>query len=396
MSDQFQETTYKGWGTRLKESLGGIVIGLILLIAMPILLFWNEGRAVQTAKSLKEGASAVREVSSDRVASENAGQLLHIAGDLKVETPLVDPVTGISVVAVSLQREAEMYQWVETCSSRSEKKLGGGEETVTTCNYAREWKSGRIESADFRKPEGHSNPAPTVQSGTVTQTSAPLGAFTMDERILGRLSGGDPVAITDAMMTEVRSKVPGGANAELQGNTIYLRNSTAPQVGDMRLVMTSAAAGQMSVIGQQIDVQGTTQLAPYQTEAGDQLLLVSRGIVAAKAMFKEAEQANTIITWLLRVVGLVFLFAAFAAIMSVLGVLADVVPIAGTLVRYGTSTIALILALLVGGTVIGVAWIWYRPLVGLGVMAAAAAISFVLWRRGAQSASAAENSSAVS
>ena len=106
----------------------------------------------------------------------------------------------------------------------------------------------------------------------------------------------------------------------------------------------------------------------------------------AAAMFKEAEQANVIVTWIIRVIGLLFLFVGFAMMLRPLAVLADVVPFFGTIVRYGTGTVAAILALLIGGVTIGIAWIWYRPLLGLGIMAVAAAIAFVLWRHGAKQA----------
>ena len=36
-----------------------MLVGLVLIVAMVVLLFWNEGRAVTTARSLAEGAGAV-------------------------------------------------------------------------------------------------------------------------------------------------------------------------------------------------------------------------------------------------------------------------------------------------------------------------------------------------
>ena len=50
------------------------------------------------------------------------------------------------------------------------------------------------------------------------------------------------------------------------------------------------------MIGQQ---QGS-QFQPYQTIAGDQLLMVDVGNVPAAQMFKEAADANRLITWVIR------------------------------------------------------------------------------------------------
>ena len=55
MSNTFTETTSTSWFTRIRNSVGGVVIGLILIVGMVVLLFWNEGRAVQTYRSLAEG-----------------------------------------------------------------------------------------------------------------------------------------------------------------------------------------------------------------------------------------------------------------------------------------------------------------------------------------------------
>ena len=47
------------WIQRLGSSFRGVLTGFALFIAGIVLLFWNEGRAVDTAKRLKEGAAAV-------------------------------------------------------------------------------------------------------------------------------------------------------------------------------------------------------------------------------------------------------------------------------------------------------------------------------------------------
>ena len=44
MPEQYTEVTRKGYGTRIGESITGILFGLILFIASFVLIFWNEGR----------------------------------------------------------------------------------------------------------------------------------------------------------------------------------------------------------------------------------------------------------------------------------------------------------------------------------------------------------------
>jgi hypothetical protein len=68
--------------------------------------------------------------------------------------------------------------------------------------------------------------------------------------------------------------------------------------------------------------------------------------------------------------------------MGPVGVLADVIPFLGSLVRLGTGAIAFVLAVLVGGLTIALAWFWYRPLLAVGIAAAAFAIAILVGRLG--------------
>jgi hypothetical protein len=53
-----------GYGSRLISAIKGVLVGVLFFFASFFLLWWNEGRAVQTAKSLREGASTVVSVTS--------------------------------------------------------------------------------------------------------------------------------------------------------------------------------------------------------------------------------------------------------------------------------------------------------------------------------------------
>ena len=52
---------------------------------------------------------------------------------------LVDPSFGVAQQAIHLERRVSMYQWRESRESKTEKKLGGGTETITTYSYSKGW-----------------------------------------------------------------------------------------------------------------------------------------------------------------------------------------------------------------------------------------------------------------
>ena len=65
MVDSFTETTTQGWGSRIGDSIKGILFGIILFIVGFPLLGWNEHRAVIDFKAFKEGRGAVVQADGD-------------------------------------------------------------------------------------------------------------------------------------------------------------------------------------------------------------------------------------------------------------------------------------------------------------------------------------------
>ena len=375
MSNSYTEVTSVSWFGRIKRSVGAVVIGIVLIIAMVVLLFWNEGRAVTTAQSLAEGAKAVVSVQANAVDPANDGKLIHVSGPVTTDANPSDPDFGVSARGLRLVRIVEMYQWKEQSSSETTKKLGGGEETVTTYTYEKSWEDRHVNSSNFKKPDGHSNPSMSVHGRSFQVPSAQLEAFKLDEPVLDKFSGAQDFALKTDQQSAIDAAYAGSAKVSVANGGIYLGSDpNAPAIGDYRITYEVVPVGDASIIGR----QSGTGFVPYQTIAGDQLLMVDSGNVPADKMFADAVSMNTMVTWLLRVVGLVVLFIGFAMLLSWLGVLADVIPFVGSIVSFGTGLIAFVLAILVGGAVIAIAWFWYRPLLSVAIFGGAALIAFGL------------------
>jgi len=127
--DSFTEVTTQSWGSRLGQSFKGVVVGALLLIAAFPLQFWNEGRAIDRAKALEEGAGAVVGVASATVVPGNEGELVHMIGQVTTNEVLADTDFPVSAKAIKLSRVVEMFQWKEESHSETREKLGGGTET---------------------------------------------------------------------------------------------------------------------------------------------------------------------------------------------------------------------------------------------------------------------------
>ena len=361
--DSFSETTTQSWFSRLAGALGGILIGLILLPLAGWGLFWNEGRAVQTARSLAEGAGIVRSVAAEQPDPANEGRLVHVSGAVRSEKPPGDAELNIAAPPGTLRllRQVEMYQWQEQTSSETRTKLGGGTETVTTYSYRRVWHEGLIDSSRFRQPDGHQNPQPRYASRAFNAPGVMLGGFRLSDAQVSGLSGGEVFA-------------PPGAGTD--GVLFLGANAEAPRVGDLRVTWRIIRPEALSVIGAQIG----DGFGRFQTSAGDRLFRMDQGRVPAAAMIQAAQDENRILTWILRLVGAVVIFIGWLLILNPLKVLADVIPPLGWVVGVGTGLIAGVLTLSLAPTIIAIAWLVYRPLVGIAILATGFALAFGLTR----------------
>ncbi|MDB5377342.1 MAG: hypothetical protein JWR00_1788 [Rubritepida sp.] len=361
-TDTFTSTSSQSWFSSIGSALVGLLIGLVMIPGSGALLFWNEGRAVQTARSLTEGAGAVWDVSADRPDAANEGKLVHVSGPVRVgQVPLdteldAKPPNG----TLRLLRNVEMFQWLEENRSETRTRLGGGTETVTTSTYRRGWHDGRVDSSRFHQPDGHQNPQLRYASRSFLAQGATLGGFRLSDQQLGGLP-------TDQTLT-----LPGSGD----GTRYIGPDPNNPRLGDLRITWRYAQPDSVSVVGAQVG----DGFGPYATNAGDRLLLIRAGTVPAPAMFQQAQDDNALLTWILRLVGVVLMFIGWVLLFNPLKVLADVIPPLGAVVGFGTGALAAVLTVLVAPVIIAIAWLFYRPLVGIAILAAGLGLAYGITR----------------
>ena len=373
MADSYTEVTSQNWFSRIGESIKGILFGIIVIPLMIVLLWWNEGRAVTTAKSLKEGAAAVVDVAADQVDPANDKKLVHLTAEATTAEGVLDDAFGIEVPALRLDRSVEIYQWEQDEKTEKREKVGGTEETITTYSYAKKWVDQPIDSSGFKKPQGHENTGELVaENKSFPAEDAKLGAFKLPVSMVADLPSAIPHAVKEADLPAEVKKV-----AHVSAGKLYYGTDPAkPQIGDQRVTYEIVKPGTFSILAAQL---GDT-FSAYQTKAGDALSRIEAGTSSAAVMFKNAESENAFITWLVRFLGFLFMSFGFMAIMRPLEVLGSVVPFIGSIIGVGTGLIAFVLAGTISFIVIAIAWIFVRPLLGL-VLLALAVGGFIYMRK---------------
>lgn len=363
MSDSYTQVTHSSWFSRIGQSLAGTLMGLLLFLAAFAVLFINEGRAVKTHKSLQEGLSVVISVDNARPDSANEGKLIHVTGKADTQDRLKDPVLNVEVTAIKLERTVEMLQWYEHQKSVTTKKLGGGTETETTFRYTKEWSESLINSSNFQQTDYQNLDTMAIVSEKWQADNVAVGGFRLTDSQVNRINRFEKVTLTDE--NKLKKKITG--ESRLEGGYLYLGSGSHDEIGDFRIKMQVVYPADISIVAG----QSGNGFMPYKTEVGKTISLLSEGIKPVDEMFSAAEAANTTLTWGLRVAGLMMMFFGLKLMVRVLSVLADVVPLFGTIVGGGTSIISFLIAVMFSLVTIAVAWVFYRPLIGVALLAAA-------------------------
>jgi hypothetical protein len=363
MSDQFTTTTSRNYFQRLGDSIIGILIGFVLLIIACILLFWNEGRAVDASRGLSAAAKAAVSVVGGQVLPANEGKLVHVTGQATAPSPIADEALAVFVPnALALVRKVEMFQWSETNETSTKDKVGGTQETTTTTTYTQKWHEGPLASADFKRAQGHTNPDMPIVSRRDVAADAKLGGFALSEQVIDLLPSDSPF---------VPETVPSGWSKTATGLFKGAGTPDAPKVGDLKVTYSIARVGTMSVMG----AQTGNQFTPWASGNGDFSVLLAAPLIQAKeAMVSDAKAAEGFLTWVLRVIGTIMSIAGFGLIMGPLKAIGNVIPFVASILGGATGLVAFGLGSILALVVIAVAWFVVRPILSLVLIAISVAL----------------------
>ena len=383
-----------------------------------MLLWWNEGNFVKTQTALNEAEAVVTELGDiSSVNQASHGQLVHATGTAATEDVLEDPFFGLSVNAIRLERAIEFYQWVEDSKSETREKLGGGQETITTYTYRKDWVTSPVDSSKFVAPNAsveHKNTAlANIEKFTVQATNVSFGAYRLPKFLVDSMGGSEslsvglseeviaklnqqfapsvsppatPPASTQGMLQfeeeEKESTVamsPSSQWVHVSGGTVYLgHNPGQPSIGDVRATFKrTPPEGTVSLIAK---LNGDT-FESFVASNGKSIGMLSMGTHSAENMFASAHASNSMMTWILRIVGILLVCFSLNMLFAPLQVFASVVPFLGKLVGVGMGLFSLLFGVAWSLMIIALAWLFYRPLMGIIILAAAVGLIALLYSK---------------
>ena len=345
---------------------GGIVGGLVILIIGIGILWYNEGRAVKTARAISEAKKTYTQVKSDKVDPKYDGKLIATNGkvDLSASDELVDETFGIKAKSIKLKRTVEMYQWEESCETDDKDK--------EKCTYEKKWSDDLIDSSDF-KEEGHKNPDSMPYSEeTYLASNVKLGAFTLTKELEERLPA-DKEVNTQQLTEQFNNKVEG---MKISGK--YINNipeEGTPEIGSIRVSFAYNGTDSASVLA----VQNDDTFAEYTAKSGKHVYRIKEGIHTGAVILQDMTDENNFIKWLLRIVGTILIMGGIGSLFGPIQTLANFVPILRNIVSFATGLIAFVLGLAISLLVIAIAWFRFRPI--LSIVLIAIAIGLIVFLR---------------
>jgi len=359
MSDQFTETKTTGWGSRIANSVTGVLVGLLLFLGSFVVLYLNEGR-----DNLSEVAKTAIEISANTQSPiENNHILVSATASFQSNTKIGDAYLKADNY-IGINRMAEMYAWEEIVESKSTSNTGGSETTETTYTYQKAWKSNPTESSKFKYKEGHKNPEMSVKHNFLRAPQATLGIYDLDLLQLNL-----PTYTTINLTSE---------NVILQhglqlSNSDYLFKGNGslsePEIGDIRVSYKGLRSPvQTATVFGKLDIENS-KITPYYTDSNSKLYRVFQSNRDTAISTLTSEYKFEI--WTVRALGLLLMWIGLVSIARPMSIFLDVVPTLGSLSKNMFSLILFVVALILSIITILVSMILHNLLALIVVVALA-------------------------
>ena len=356
------------------------------------------------------------------------------------EDSLADAQFGIGAKAIALRRTVEYYQWVEHAQETKEDKLGGKEVTTTTYTYTKEWVSRPVQSGQFKDPayQNKNTVLTTVEPSEQWAENVSFGAYQLTDGLIHLISSreGMELALSEDLLKQfdkntqaayerfygvqkniqqptqqpvqqpaipdsVLALLPDSVKATLDSiqavndsinkqmeiaenkkdleyihqasNVLYFgRVPGSPEVGDVRVTFEKIVPAKVTVMA----VVSGDSFKPFKAKNGKRFQTLMMGKKSGDEIIDAEKEANSMILWALRIIGILMVIGGLKGIFGFIETILKVVPFIAGIFGWGIGVICTVIGVAWSLIVIALAWLFYRPLLGIALLALA---GFLIW-----------------
>ena len=189
-------------------------------------------------------------------------------------------------------------------------------------------------------------------------------------------------AVLDSLQAVNDSIVKSMANAENKKDLQYVHQASnvlyfgrvpgSPEVGDVRVTFEIVVPAKVTVMA----VVDGDSFKPYKAKNGKRFQTLVMGKKSGDEIIDAEKEANNMILWALRILGIMLVIAGLKGVFGFLETILKVVPFIANIFGWGVGVVCTVIGVVWSLIVIALAWLFYRPLLGIGLLVLA---GFLVW-----------------
>ena len=182
-------------------------------------------------------------------------------------------------------------------------------------------------------------------------------------------------AVTDSLNKQM-------ANAENKKDLQYIHQASnvlyfgrvpgSPEVGDVRVTFEKIVPAKVTIMA----VVDGDSFKPYKAKNGKRFQTLVMGKKSGDEIIEGEKEANNMILWALRILGIMIIIGGLKGIFGFLETILKVVPFIAGIFGWGVGIVCTVVGIVWSLIVIALAWLFYRPVLAICLLAIA---GFLIW-----------------
>ena len=162
-------------------------------------------------------------------------------------------------------------------------------------------------------------------------------------------------------------------------NVLYFgRVPGVPEVGDVRITFEKVVPAKVTVMA----VVDGESFKSYKAKNGKRFEKLVMGKKSGDEIVDDAKDANSMWTWALRILGVMIVIGGLKGIFGFLETILKVVPFVANIFGWGVGVVCTVIGIVWSLIIIALAWLFYRPLLGIGLLVLAGFLGWVFAFKG--------------
>ena len=213
-----------------------------------------------------------------------------------------------------------------------------------------------------------------------TQQSAPQQPAIPDS--VKALLSDSVKAVLDSLQAVSDSINKQMANAENKKDLQYIHQASnvlyfgrvpgSPEVGDVRVTFEKVVPAKVTVMA----VVDGDSFKPFKAKNGKRFQTLVMGKKNGDEIIDAAKESNNMILWALRIIGILMVIGGLKGIFGFIETILKVVPFIAGIFGWGVGLVCTVIGIAWSLIIIAIAWLFYRPLLGISLLVLA---GFLVW-----------------